>query len=81
MLTGADESRHERFQRVAEARTNKIIDMLRLLGNCSNRTNYEYSEDEVQQIFEALEQEMEEARSRFVFSGENGPRFSLRSRR
>ena len=69
---GADESRHERFQRVAEARTNK---------NCSNRTNYEYSEDEVQQIFEALEQEMEEARSRFVFSGENGPRFSLRSRR
>ena len=78
---GADESRHERFRRVAEARTNKIIDMLRLLGNCSNRTNYEYSEDEVQQIFEALEQEMEEARARFTFSGDSGPRFSLRSRR
>ena len=78
---GADESRHERFQRVAEARTNKIIDMLRLLGNCSTRTNYEYSEDEVQQIFEALEQEMEEARARFTFSGDSGPRFSLRSRR
>jgi len=35
----------------------------------------------VQQIFEALEQEMEEARARFTFSGDSGPRFSLRSRR
>lgn len=77
---GAGESRHERFQRVAEARTNKLIDMMRLLGNCSNRTNYEYDEDEVQQIFEALEQELKEARARFTFAGD-GKQFSLRSRR
>ena len=30
---------------------------------------------------QALEQEMEEARARFTFSGDSGPRFSLRSRR
>lgn len=31
------ESKRDRFVRIAEARTNKIIDMIQLLGNCSNR--------------------------------------------
>ena len=30
------ETKREKFVRLAEARTNKIIDMLQLLGNCSN---------------------------------------------
>lgn len=30
------ESKRDKFVRLAEARTNKIIDMLQLLGNCSN---------------------------------------------
>jgi len=77
----ADESRHERFQRVAEARTNKLIDMIRLLGNCSNRTNYEYDEDEVNQIFEALDKELKEARAKYTFAGDGNGHFSLRSRK
>ena len=36
------ETRSERFVRIAEARTNKIITMLQLLGNCANKSNYEY---------------------------------------
>jgi len=31
------ESKRDRFVRLAEARTNKIIDMLQLLGNCAKR--------------------------------------------
>ena len=34
------ESKKERFVRIAEARTNKIIDMIRLLGNCSSKATY-----------------------------------------
>ena len=30
------ESKRERVVRLAEARTNKIIDMIQLLGNCAN---------------------------------------------
>ena len=37
------ESKKDKFVRIAEARTNKIIDMIRLLGNCSNKASYEYS--------------------------------------
>ena len=36
---GNGETNRERFIRIAEARTQKIIDMIDLLGNCSNQYN------------------------------------------
>jgi len=75
-----NESKSERFVRIAEARTNKIIDMIQLLGNCSNRASYEYTKDEVKQIFGAIETELRLAKARFdVCESENGKKaFSLR---
>ncbi len=49
------ESKREKFVRLAEARTNKIIDMLKLLGNCSNSNIYEYTKADVDKIFSAIE--------------------------
>lgn len=46
------ESKEDRFCRVAEARVNKIIKMMRLLGNCSNNAVYAFSPEQVEQIFE-----------------------------
>lgn len=37
------ESKIDRFRRVAEARVNKIIKMIRLLGNCSGTSVYTHS--------------------------------------
>lgn len=34
------ESKADRFRRVAEARVNKIIKVIRLLGNCSGTSVY-----------------------------------------
>ena len=45
------ESKKDKFVRIAEARTNKIIDMIRLLGNCSNKASYEYSKEDIRKIF------------------------------
>ena len=53
-----EQEKAERFKRVAENRTNKIIDQIRLLGNCSNRSNYEYTEEDVKKIFAAIEVEL-----------------------
>lgn len=71
------ETKHERFIRVAESRTNKILDLIRLLGNCSNRMNYEYTEDEVRSIFETIEKELNNAKRRYSFKDRDS-RFSLR---
>lgn len=59
------ETKKERFVRLAEARTNKILDMIRLLGNCSNKSNYEYTEKDVKKIFDAIERELNNARNKF----------------
>ena len=50
-------SKKERFIKIAENRTNTIINTLRLLGNCSNKNNYEYTEEQVKQIFNAIDAE------------------------
>ncbi len=55
----------ERFKKVAENRTNKIIEQIRLLGNCSNRSNYEYSDDDVKKIFAAIESELQEVKGKY----------------
>ncbi|WP_390541287.1 hypothetical protein [Massilimicrobiota timonensis] len=55
----------ERFKRVAENRTNKIIDQIRLLGNCANKSNYEYDEEDVKKIFSAIEAELKETKSKY----------------
>ncbi len=49
-----NESKSSRFKRKAEARVDKITKMLRLLGNCSNKSNYEYTEEQVGKIIAKL---------------------------
>lgn len=66
-----EESKRERFVRIAEARTNKIINMIDLLGNCSNKSTYEYSDEDVSKIFGRLEKELRIAKQRFVSTDEN----------
>ncbi len=63
-----EETRQQRFKRIAETRTNKILDMLKLLGNCSNTGNYEYTEDDVKKIFSAIENELKITKSKFIKS-------------
>lgn len=60
-----EETREERFCRVAQARVNKALGMIRLVGNCSKTAIYGYSQDQVDQIFETLQAELNTARSRF----------------
>ncbi|MEF9917420.1 MAG: hypothetical protein RR746_08690 [Lachnospiraceae bacterium] len=72
------ESKHEKFLRIAEARTNKILDMVRLLGNCSNKTTYEYDETDIKKVFSTLEQELKNCKSKFQDSGDKDNKFTLR---
>lgn len=59
------ETNRERFVRIAESRTQKIIDMIELLGNCSNQYNYEYTQKDVDKMFSAIEVALKNSKSRF----------------
>jgi len=61
----SQETRRERFVRVAERRTRNVIERLRILGNCANRGVYEYGATDVDKIFRALERELEQVRHKF----------------
>lgn len=72
------ESKHDKFIRIAENRTNKIIEMVRLLGNCSNKITYEYTETEVKTIFNTIENELRMAKSKFQSTNDKDNKFRLR---
>ena len=72
------ETKREKFIRLAEARTNKIIDMIQLLGNCSNTNAYEYSQRDVDKIFNAIDYELKEAKKKFnKLDAKKSNRFTL----
>ena len=72
------ETKREKFIRLAEARTNKIIDMIQLLGNCSNTNAYDYTQADVDKIFNAIELELKEAKKKYGKNdSKKGSRFSL----
>ncbi|HPX71914.1 MAG TPA: hypothetical protein PLP51_02980 [Acholeplasmataceae bacterium] len=70
------ETKNQKFKRIAENRVNRIIDQIRVLGNLSNTSNYEYSMDEVNQIFKTIELEL--ANTKEMFELANEKRFKLR---
>lgn len=71
------ESKEECFARIATARVNKIAAMVRLLGNCSTVSNYAFTEEQVNKIFEYLQNEINKAKVRFSCALHNTGRFSL----
>lgn len=69
------ETRKDRFKRLATYRTNIVLDKLRILGNLSNRANYEYSEDDIRKIFSAVETQLRTIKAKF--SGSKKSEFKL----
>ena len=73
-----EETKREKFVRIAEARTNKIINMIQLLGNCSNQSSYEYSQKDVNKIFNTIQTELDEAKKRYSKQdSQKGSKFTL----
>jgi energy-converting hydrogenase A subunit M len=59
------EERREKFIRLAEARVSRAMQAIRVVGNLSNRSNYDFSDDDVKKISRALNVEIEAMQARF----------------
>lgn len=62
------EAKISRFYRIAERRTNRILEHLRLLGNTSNKTLYKYTDEELNKIFKAIDEKVLEIKGKFKTS-------------
>ena len=58
-------SKKNNFKRLAEARTEKVLAMLDLIGNLSNKSFYEYTDEEVEKIFRTITKSVESNKERF----------------
>lgn len=59
-----------RFKKLAEYRTNEVLKRLRILGNCANRSVYDYSEEEINKIFSEIEKKTKKIKAKFYFPKE-----------
>lgn len=48
-----NETKNEKFVRIASPRVNAVIDKLDILSNCAS-SNYEYTEEQVKNMFQAI---------------------------
>ena len=46
----------DKFKTLANARVNKVIKLVRLIGNLANKSHYEYTNKQSKQITDALTQ-------------------------
>ena len=60
------ELKSERFLRLAKSRVERVLYRIRILGNCSNRGNYEYSSEQVKSMFNTIQIALNNAESKFT---------------
>ena len=55
----------EKFVDLARNRVSKALKNIQLIGNLSNRSNYDYTEEDVAKIMKALSDEVSACRKKF----------------
>jgi len=55
----------EKFVRLANRRVSNALKAMQLIGNLANRSNYDYTEADVQKIFKALQEELSASKKKF----------------
>ena len=58
------ESKHDKFKRLATPRVTNAVKKIELIGNLSS-SGYEYTPEEVEKIFNALQQTLDNTKARF----------------
>ena len=71
-------NKKDKFIKLAEARVNKTLKDIQLIGNLSNRSAYEFADSDVRKIFSALQKGLDSAKARFNRESEgSGGEFRL----
>jgi len=63
--TPVKESKTDRFNRLGTKRVESVLRSLRILGNCSSRNNYEYTQEQVDKISTTLVKALEQTIVKF----------------
>lgn len=70
----ATRDKASKFVELANKRVNKAMKDLQLIGNLSNRQNYEFTEDQAKKIIKALQNEVDALKQTFLGAIEDSSR-------
>lgn len=68
-----DETRQEKFRRIATKRMSRIFSNMNLIANLSNKKNYMYSQQKVDELFQAYHDKGKEIRAYFESQSPSQP--------
>ena len=69
--------KRKRFIKIAEKRVNYILQNLNNLGNCANKRNYEYGDEDVRKIFSEIDKRVREIKLKFSSKSDGRSNFKL----
>ena len=59
------DNKKDNFKRIAEKRTNKIIESISKLQNLTNTSFYDYTDEQIETIFSAIQKELDNQKKIF----------------
>lgn len=71
------ESKADKFIRLGEYRVNKVMEAIGRIAHLSNRSNYEYTEEQAEAMFSMIEKQLAEVKGRFAPKQEKNNTFSF----
>lgn len=64
-------AKQDNFKRIADNRVNKIVDLISKLHNLSNSSFYEYTDEQIDRLFEVIQRELDKQKDDFKRKGKN----------
>ena len=72
-----DNNKRDNFKRISENRVSKILVLLSQLTNLTNTSFYEYTDEQMENIFSAIQKELDNQKDEFRKKGKKSKRFQL----
>lgn len=71
------ETKAETFIRLAELRVKSVLNSFRILGNCGSRVNYDYTQEQVDEIIASIDNAYSNLLAKFTPSKQEQTAFSF----
>lgn len=72
-----NETKAERFKRLAEKRTKRVLEDIRILSNLANKGLYDYSPEQLRKITSVIKEALSKAEARFKGEEKKETEFKL----
>lgn len=59
-------TKQENFKRIADNRTSKIVDLISKLHNLTNSSFYEYTDEQIDDMFKIIQKELDKQKNIFL---------------